>query len=218
MDARPARATRPRRKCRVCCARLGLGLLRGLHSASGVARRRRPAFDRDRLDHQRLVLVDEAEARLVRRLEGSRGAMSSDACEQGTAMRGVGAGVADMRRRMRGRHPAGARPARRVRPSHRLRAGRAARHDGLGGAAVPAARRAPLARRADRRQAPCHRPRAGRRTGGCSTVLHAERIGDEAGMLPAGAAEAVQRIARDVVAALDRDLLDRIGHVLDRDL
>ena len=47
--------------------------------------------------------------------------------------------------------------------------------------------------------------------------LHAERVGDQTGMLAAGAAEAGQRVAGDVVAALDRDLLDRVGHVLDRD-
>ncbi len=47
---------------------------------------------------------------------------------------------------------------------------------------------------------------------------HAERVGDQAGVLAAGAAEAVQRIAGDVVAALHRDFLDRVRHVLDRDL
>ena len=47
---------------------------------------------------------------------------------------------------------------------------------------------------------------------------HAECVGHEASVLAAGAAEAVQRIAGHVVAALHRDFLDRIGHVLDRDL
>ena len=47
---------------------------------------------------------------------------------------------------------------------------------------------------------------------------HAERIGDQAGVLAARAAEAVEHIARHVVAALHRDLLDRVRHVLDRDL
>ena len=45
----------------------------------------------------------------------------------------------------------------------------------------------------------------------------AERIGDEAGMLPARAAEGVEHIVGDVVAALHRDGLDRVRHVLDRD-
>src|SRR2546428_8421955 len=47
---------------------------------------------------------------------------------------------------------------------------------------------------------------------------HAERVGDEAGVLSRGAAEAAQRIARDIVAALHRDVLDRVRHVADRDL
>lgn len=47
---------------------------------------------------------------------------------------------------------------------------------------------------------------------------HAERVGNKAGVLAAGTTEAVQRIARHVVAALHRDLLDRVGHVLDGDL
>ena len=37
-------------------------------------------------------------------------------------------------------------------------------------------------------------------------------------MLAAGAAEAVERIARHVIAALDRNFLDRICHVLNGDL
>jgi hypothetical protein len=36
-------------------------------------------------------------------------------------------------------------------------------------------------------------------------------------MLTAGAAEAVERVAGDVIAALHRDLLDGVGHVLDGD-
>ena len=47
---------------------------------------------------------------------------------------------------------------------------------------------------------------------------HAERVRHQAGVLPARAAEAVERVAGHVVAALHRDLLDRVGHVLDRDL
>ncbi len=46
---------------------------------------------------------------------------------------------------------------------------------------------------------------------------HAERIGDEAGMLSASPAEAVERIARHVVPALHGDLLDRVRHVFDGD-
>ena len=46
---------------------------------------------------------------------------------------------------------------------------------------------------------------------------HAERVGHQAGVLAAGAAEAIQGVAGHVVAALHGDLLDRVGHVLDRD-
>ena len=44
-----------------------------------------------------------------------------------------------------------------------------------------------------------------------------QRVGDVAGVLAAGAAERVQRVARHVVAARDRDRLDRLGHLGDRD-
>ena len=47
---------------------------------------------------------------------------------------------------------------------------------------------------------------------------HAQRVGHQAGMLAAGAAEALQRVLRDVVAARHADALDGIGHVLHRDL
>ncbi len=47
--------------------------------------------------------------------------------------------------------------------------------------------------------------------------FHAERVGDEAGMLAAGAAEAGQGVAGDVVAARDRDSLDRARHIVDGD-
>ena len=47
--------------------------------------------------------------------------------------------------------------------------------------------------------------------------LDAERVGDQAGVLPSRGAEAVERVFGDVVAALDGDLLDGVGHVLDGD-
>ena len=47
--------------------------------------------------------------------------------------------------------------------------------------------------------------------------LDAEGVGDEAGVLAAGAAEAVERVFGHVIAALDRNLLDGVGHVLDGD-
>ncbi len=45
----------------------------------------------------------------------------------------------------------------------------------------------------------------------------AEGVGDEAGMLAAGAAEAVEHVLGHVIAALDRNLLDGVGHVGDGD-
>ena len=48
-------------------------------------------------------------------------------------------------------------------------------------------------------------------------TLHPERIGNLAGMLAAGAAEAVECVVRDVVTTLHRNFLDRIGHVLHGD-
>ena len=47
---------------------------------------------------------------------------------------------------------------------------------------------------------------------------HAESVGDRAGVLAAGAAERGQHVPGDVVAALHRDLLDRVRHVRRRDL
>ncbi len=44
-----------------------------------------------------------------------------------------------------------------------------------------------------------------------------ERVRCQAGVLTTGATETGQRVMRDIVAALDTDLLDGIGHVLDRD-
>ena len=47
--------------------------------------------------------------------------------------------------------------------------------------------------------------------------IHVEGIGDEAGVLSAGAAEARERVAADVVAALHGNLADGVRHVVDRD-
>ena len=46
---------------------------------------------------------------------------------------------------------------------------------------------------------------------------HAQRVRDQAGVLPARAPETVEYVFRDVVAALHGNLLDGVGHVLDRD-
>ena len=47
---------------------------------------------------------------------------------------------------------------------------------------------------------------------------HAQRVGNRARVLPPGAAEAAQGVFGDIVAALHRDVLDRVCHVLDGDL
>jgi hypothetical protein len=47
---------------------------------------------------------------------------------------------------------------------------------------------------------------------------HRQRIGHAAGVLAAGPAEGGQGVLGDVVAALHRDPLDRVGHVGDRDV
>ena len=88
----------------------------------------------------------------------------------------------------------GKRPRRRAAPQHRARARRAERGE-------PHAER----RQHTRQRMEQHR-------------LDAERIRHQAGMLPAGAAERIERIVGDVIAALHRDVLDRIRHVLDRDV
>ena len=74
----------------------------------------------------------------------------------------------------------------------------------------------PLAQRAHVREAHAV-GREHARQGMHQHALEAQRVGDPAGVLPGGAAEAAEHVARDVVAALDRDLLDRVRHVVDRD-
>jgi hypothetical protein len=170
-------------------------------------------LDLDGLDDQRLGLVHEAEAGLVRRLEG--------VLHLGTAYRTAS------RSRCRCRHSGYERghgwryrlPARPALPP-RLRLGaqpvgdhadrglgagveRYIERGGTGGADFGEAHAIGRKQAGERMQQ--HR-------------LDAERIGDEAGMLAAGAAKGVQRIAGDIIAALDRDLLDRLGHVGDGDL
>ena len=170
-------------------------------------------LDRHRLDHQLLGAVDEAEARLVRLLErglhlGERAGLDHQ--------RRVGAGVADVRADdhldlARGHALAGDLGLGILAEASALaldggeRLGAEVFLDGqlAGGADVGQAHA--VGRQQRRERVDQH-------------LGHAERVGHEAGVLAAGAAEAVQRIAGDVVAALHRDFLDRIGHVLDRDL
>ena len=48
-------------------------------------------------------------------------------------------------------------------------------------------------------------------------TTHTQGVGNQAGMLPTRAAEALQGIAGHIMAALDADFLDRIGHVVHGD-
>ena len=48
-------------------------------------------------------------------------------------------------------------------------------------------------------------------------LFHAQRIRNQTRVLTTGAAKALQRVMRHVIAALHRDFLDCIGHILDRD-
>src|SRR5688572_12032875 len=49
-------------------------------------------------------------------------------------------------------------------------------------------------------------------------TLHSQRIGHPAGMLAACPAEAGERVAGYVMASSDRDLADRRGHIVDRNM
>ena len=179
-------------------------------------------LDRDGLDDELLALVDEAEARLVGGLERGLYVRQRDglACpavyrEARHHQRRVGAGITDVRAHMHAHGVAGHALA------DHLVAGLAAealsrRDDGSERALAERLLDRLLARRAN-----VGEPHAvggqQRRERMDQHLGHAERVGDQAGVLAAGAAEAVERIARHVVAALHRDLLDRVRHVLDRD-
>ena len=43
---------------------------------------------------------------------------------------------------------------------------------------------------------------------------HAQGFGDQTGMLPSRPTKALKRVGRDVMAALNANFLDRIGHIL----
>ena len=193
--------------------RLRQGRARGLAGALAEFDAAANRFDRHRLDHHLLGPVDEAEACLVRLLEG---ALHRRRAARRHHQRGVGAGVADMRTHedldlARWHALAGDFVARLFSEPRALafdggeRLGAEHQLDRL------------LARGADIGE-PHAIGRQQRRERMDQHLGHAERIGDEAGVLAAGAAEAVERVARHVVAALHRNLLDRVRHVLDRDL
>ena len=169
-------------------------------------------LDRDLLDHQRAALDHEAVARPVlglERLEHLRRAARRN------LERRVGAAVADVDPRRR-RDPVG----RQVLLAQLVAALRRELLDRLG---EPRHQRLlepgldrPLTERAH-----VGKPHAVGREHARQRVhqdpLQPEGVGDPAGVLAGGAAEAAQHVAGDVVAALNRDLLDRVRHVVDRD-
>jgi hypothetical protein len=180
-------------------------------------------LDRDGLDDLRLARHDEAVALAVRRLEGGedlgeRGRLVGrleQARPERHDQRRVGPGIAQMeplqhRDRARRHALGGERPGR--------LAGEVVRHGAQPRQQPRCQGRldGPLAQHALVGQPHAvGREHTGQRVQ--QHPRHAERIGNQAGMLPAGTAEAAERVFRDVVAALDRDLLDGVGHVLDGD-
>ena len=180
-------------------------VLRGVGAADGL--------DHERFHHQRPVHGYEAEPVPVGRLEGrAHGRFVGERDRQN----GVAARVAQLRgdhqfHRVTGR--ALARDLGRSRPAERLgRCPQAVLDLHPGERPVDLA----LAQGADVGQAHAvGGEHPGQRVE--QDALHAERVRHPAGVLTAGAAEALQGVAGDVVAPLHRDFLDGIGHVFHRD-
>ena len=176
----------------------------------------RPAadrFDRDRLDDEVLLAIDEAELRLVGLLERGFHRHERAGLDH---QRGVGAGVADVR-------------------AHEHRDG--LRADALAGDLPADVFRKLLCDLAERGERFCaerflDRLLARRADVGEAHAVggqqrgermdqhrgHAERVGHQTRVLAAGSAKAIERIARHVIAALHGNLLDRVRHVLHGDL
>ena len=191
--------------------------------ASGCGRQdgRRPAgrLDRHGFDGYRLASIDEAEAPAMGRLEARAQlcAREIDLVAASHHRQGrIGTGIAQMRRDRGLDRRREARLAPRPRP--RLIDERRARPRPVCATAASSSGASTARWRLGANCGQSHaigREQAGHRMD--EDPRHAERVGDEAGMLPARAAKALQRVARHVVAARDRDLLDGIGHVLDGD-
>ena len=178
-----------------------------LHRFAGRVR-----LHRHRLDHQRPVRRREAEARAMR-----SGEVGDDLllAAQRNDQRRLGAGIAQMQIAVRG-------DARRIGALRGKRRRRLVRQ--------PVGKLAQF-RHGVRFERDFHRLFAHHRLVGKTHAigrqhagkrmdehgLHAQRIGHQAGVLTAGAAEALQREACGVVALLHRHLLDRIRHVGDGD-
>ncbi len=191
------------------------GVARGLHAGGALdeALSDTDRLDRHRFDDQPAVGHQEGEALAVAGLEGLRQLLRR---APGQHQRGVGAPVAQVRVAPQfdlGRRHALARDlvARGVAEFGQPRVGR-----GQAGGVERQLDRGLAHRDLVRQAHAVGREHARQRVH--EDAAHAQRIGHAAGMLAAGAAEALQRVLRDVVAARHRDALDRVGHVLDRDL
>ena len=168
-------------------------------------------LDADRLDHHRLGAIREPETRAMRRLEARTQRLRTIARLPGDFDRAVRAGIAQVQLG----HEADL-IRRNALPCH-LRDSLAADGGlGLRGVLADIAREWHLARHLPRRADRGEAHAIGReqaRIGVDEDFGHAEMIGHEAGVLATCTAEAVECIARHVIAALDRDLLDRVRHV-----
>ena len=169
-------------------------------------------FDRKRLDDQRTIRQQKTVARTI---SGFEGGQCCRGVGKGHHQRGVGAGVAQMD----ARDDADA-FGRNVLPQHFT----TRRHRKVYQQIVETQTVLFTELHLDRLLA--HRrdigqPHAiGRQHTGQRVYVdarHAQRVGDQAGVLAAGAAKAGQCVLRDIMAALHRNLADRIGHVGDGD-
>ena len=219
-DGPPHRARRRRNRSAsrsAGCGRGGDERRLGLLEVGAAADR----LDLERFDDDRLVLEDEAELLAVRRLEGGdhRGrsrqrapGLGQPRLEDADRKRRVGAVVAEV-----GADDDGDVGVGDALPPHFVDGGRLELAL-VAGEVEPVGDRlhhGAVAGGADVGEAHA----VGRQHAGIGVDQHgpdAERVGDQAGMLAAGAAEAVERVFGHVVAALDRDLLDRVRHVLRR--
>ena len=174
---------------------------------------RRPhRFGFQRLDHEGLVLGEEAEPLPMQGLE--RGAHRVGRAE-GNHQRGVGPGEFDLGADEGGEGPIGEPLGDEVRARLSVER-RDPRGEGSVAGGIQRRRHGRLADGPDLGQ-----PHAIGRQHARERVehdpRHPQRIGDQTGVLAARAAEAVENIAGDVIAALDRHRFDRLGHVLHRD-
>ena len=128
------------------------------------------ALDADRLDDHRLVVVDEAELRLVRRLEGRRWPCRSSRARR-HGQRGVGAVVADVQHRPAGCASPPAMPwSGKFREHGACAASRSSSSIAARGVLRERLAAAPAGARRRRPTGRCRRPTAGRRRGGSAPI------------------------------------------------